>query len=309
MTSMGALRPHRARRAKAAALLLAIAGLLAGPAQAQAVRVTDDTGAVIDLARPAQRIVSLSPHLTELLFAAGAGAQVVGVDEASDYPPQARQRPRIGSSSTLDYERLLALKPDLVVAWSSGNPARLVARLQGLGLPIYRNEIRRFADVATTLRRLGALAGTGEAAETRAQQFEAQVSALRERYADRPMLRVFHQIWAQPLITVNGQHLISQAIEVCGGRNVFADARELTPRVDIEAVLGADPDVIVTSAPVAGEADNLQRWRHLRTLRAAREGSLVTIDADTLHRATDRIVDGTRELCEKLDAVRSRQRR
>jgi iron complex transport system substrate-binding protein len=306
---MGTLRLTQAKRATTAALLLAAAALLLGPAQAQTIRVADDTGVTVELARPAQRIVSLSPHLTELLFAAGAGTQVVGVDDASNYPLQARHLPRIGSSSTLDYERVLALKPDLVVAWSSGNPARLVARLQGLHLPVYRNEIRRFADVASTLRRLGELAGTSAVAQVRAQRFEAELAALRERYADRPPLRVFHQIWAQPLITVNGEHLISQAIELCGGRNVFAAERTFTPQVGIEAVLRADPDVILTSAPVAGETDGLARWRHLRTLRAAREGSLVTVDADTLHRATDRIVDGTRELCEKLDAVRSRRSR
>jgi iron complex transport system substrate-binding protein len=306
---MGTLRLTQAKRATTAALLLAAAALLSDPAQAQTIRVADDTGVTVELARPAQRIVSLSPHLTELLFAAGAGTQVVGVDDASNYPLQARHLPRIGSSSTLDYERVLALKPDLVVAWSSGNPARLVARLQGLHLPVYRNEIRRFADVASTLRRLGELAGTSAVAQVRAQRFEAELAALRERYADRPPLRVFHQIWAQPLITVNGEHLISQAIELCGGRNVFAAERTFTPQVGIEAVLRADPDVIVTSAPVAGETDGLARWRHLRTLRAAREGSLVTVDADTLHRATDRIVDGTRELCEKLDAVRSRRSR
>lgn len=306
---MGALRQNPAPRATTAALLLAAAALLSGPAQGQTIRITDDTGAAIELARPAQRIVSLSPHLTELLFAAGAGAQVVGVDDASNYPLQARQLPRIGSSSTLDYERVLALRPDLVVAWSSGNPARLVARLQGLQLPVYRNEIRRFDDVASTLRRFGQLAGTSAVAQVRAQQFELELAALRERYADRTSLRVFYQIWAQPLITVNGEHLISHAIELCGGRNVFAAEGTFTPQVGIEAVLRADPDVIVTSAPVAGETDGLVRWRHLRTLRAAREGSLITIDADTLHRATDRIIDGTRELCEKLDAVRSRRRR
>ena len=306
---MDALRLTQRPRATTAALLLAAAALLSGPAQAQTIRIIDDTGAAIELARPAQRIVSLSPHLTELLFAAGAGTQVVGVDDASNYPLQARHLPRIGSSSTLDYERVLALKPDLVVAWSSGNPARLVARLQGLQLPVYRNEIRRFDDVASTLRRLGQLAGTSAVAQVRAQQFELELAALRERYADRTSLRVFYQIWAQPLITVNGEHLISHAIELCGGRNVFAAEGTFTPQVGIEAVLRADPDVIVTSAPVAGEIDGLARWRHLRTLRAAREGSLITIDADTLHRATDRIIDGTRELCEKLDAVRSRRRR
>jgi iron complex transport system substrate-binding protein len=120
---------------------------------------------------------------------------------------------------------------------------------------------------------------------------------------------VFYQIWTQPLITVNEEHLISNAIELCGGRNVFAAEGAFTPLVGIEAVLRADPDVIVTSAPVAGGTDGLARWRRLRTLRAAREGSLITIDADTLHRATDRIIDGTRELCEKLDAVRSRRSR
>ncbi|MBX3603811.1 MAG: cobalamin-binding protein [Piscinibacter sp.] len=285
-------------------LAACLAGLmLAGGAARADVTVTDDTGAPLQLARPAQRIVSLAPHLTELLFAAGAGAHVVGVGAYSDYPAAARALPRVGDSALLDLERIVALKPDLLVVWQDGNSPQQLQRLATLGVPVYASRLGTLADIASTLRRLGTLAGTPTAAQARAQAFEAELAALRERYGGRRELRVFYQIWHRPLLTVNGRHLISEALRLCGARNVFAELGPLTPSVSPEAVLAADPQVIVTGSTDPAGGDNLDRWR---ALRATRQLPLLTVEADTLHRSSDRIVDGVRELCEKLEAVRMR---
>lgn len=285
-------------------VLLLVMALLAAGARAE-VAVTDDTGARVVLARPAQRIVSLAPHLTELLFAAGAGAQVVGVGAYSDYPAAAKALPRVGDAVLLDLERVLALKPDLIVVWQDGNAPQQLQRLASLGLPVYASRLDKLADIAATLRRLGTLAGTAAVAEARARAYDGELAALRQRYAGRRELKVFYQIWHQPLLTVNGKHLISQALQLCGARNVFAELAALTPAVGAEAVLAAAPDVIVTGRAGPDGEDRLDLWRRLR---ATQHLPLLTVDADTLHRSSDRIVDGVRELCEKLDAVRLQAR-
>jgi iron complex transport system substrate-binding protein len=299
--------PRPARRCRAALLAATLAWMCVPAAHAAAVTLTDDLGAAVTLPAPARRIVSLAPHLTELLFAAGAGERVVGVDEASDFPAAARALPRVGSSSALDHERVLALRPDLVVAWGSGNPPRLLAHLQRLGVPVFRIEARRFDDVVAALRKLGQLAGTAAQAQLRAKAFDDEVQALRASYAARAPLRTFHAIWMQPLMTINGEHLISQALELCGASNVFAGARALTPQVGAEDVLAADPDVVTMSTPGDGAAP-AQLPRSLQGLRAVRDAAVVAVNPDTLHRASDRIVQGARELCEKLDTVRQRRR-
>ncbi|MDP3082973.1 MAG: cobalamin-binding protein, partial [Rubrivivax sp.] len=163
---------------------------------------------------------------------------------------------------------------------------------------------RRMAHIATTLRQLGALAGTPGPAQVRALALEGEVTALRARYAGRSELRVFYQIWHRPLLTVNGSHLISEALQLCGASNLFADLKPLTPTVSEEAVLEADPDAIVTGSVDPSGGDNLELWRRLKSLRASRNGALLVVNPDTLHRQSDRVVDGARELCDKLDAVR-----
>lgn len=274
-----------------------------------AVTVMDDSGRAITLPRPAQRIVSLAPHLTELAFAAGAGDRVVGVDAWSNYPEAARRLPRIGDASQLDLERIVALKPDLVLVWRDGNPQRQLQRLQALRVPIYASRMDRLDDIATTLRRLGTLAGTAPAAEAAASRYLQGLQALRRQYAGRRELRVFHQIWQRPLMTVNGRHLVSQALQLCGARNVFADLPALVPTVSEEAVVAADPDAITASAQDGGGSDPLQRWRGLKSLRATRGNALLLLDADTLHRATDRLLQGTAQLCGQLDEVRTQRPR
>jgi len=290
------------RAAAACAVALAL-GSAAAP-----VRVLDVDGRPVQLAAPARRVVSLAPHLTELMFAIGAGDRVVGTVEYADFPQAARRVPRVGDSSLLDLERIVALQPDLVLVWRHGNSPQQLQRLASLRLPTYASEARTLADIARTMRDLGALTGTAAQAEQRTRSFEAAVSDLRARYAGRRRLTVFYQIWNQPLITVNGEHLISQVLDLCGADNVFAGQRLLTPTVTEEAVLLADPDAIVAGWSDAYGPTPLDRWRRLDALRAVRQVHLLQVDPDLLHRQSDRVVLGARELCEKLDAVRAAPR-
>jgi iron complex transport system substrate-binding protein len=290
------------RAAAACAAALALGGAAAP------VRVLDVDGRPVQLAAPARRVVSLAPHLTELMFAIGAGDRVVGTVEYADFPQAARRVPRIGDSSLLDLERIVALQPDLVLVWHHGNSPQQLQRLAALRLPTYASEARTLADIARTMRDLGVLTGTAERAEQRTRSFESAVSDLRARYAGRRRLTVFYQIWNQPLITVNGEHLISQALDLCGADNVFAGQKLLTPTVTEEAVLLADPDAIVAGWSDSYGPAPLDRWRRLDALRAVRQGHLLQVDPDLLHRQSDRVVLGARELCEKLDAVRDAPR-
>jgi iron complex transport system substrate-binding protein len=284
----------RARRALVAAVMVAAAIAGVQPTHAR-VQAADADGHVFVLEAPAGRIVSLAPHLTELLFAAGAGDRVVGTVAYSDHPAAARAIARVGDAALLDLERIAALRPDLIVVWRNGTSPQQLQRLATLNVPMFASEARTLSDIGASLRALGALAGAPEAAARKAAEFDAEVTALRARYATRTTLKVFYQIWPQPLMTINGEHLISQVLALCGARNVFADQRLLTPTVTEEAVLLADPDAIVVGRVDGSDAGAFERWRRLGALRAARAGHFVLID---------RVVQGARELCQKLDALR-----
>jgi iron complex transport system substrate-binding protein len=285
--------------------LLLACSACSGSAHAE-VRVRDVNGDAVVLQQPARRIVSLAPHLTELLFAVGAGDRVVGTVEHSDYPEAARQVPRVGDSAMLDLERIAALQPDLVLVWRHGNAPQQLQRLATLKLPTYAHEARALADISRGLRDLGTLTGQATEAVRRADAFDRAVAALRARHGGQRRLRVFYQVWPQPLITLNGEHLISQALDVCGADNVFAAQRLLTPTVTEEAVMLTDPDAIVTGwIPAYGGTPPLQAWQRLSALRAVRTGQLLSVNPDLLHRQSDRVVAGVQELCEKLDAARA----
>ncbi len=285
---------------------LLAACLLALPllAQAAGISVRDDAGRTVSMPHPAQRIVSLAPHATELLFAAGAGSRVVGVVEYSDYPPAATRLPSVGSGIALDLERILQLKPDLVVAWHSGNSAAQVARLEQLGIPVFESEPRNFDTIASSLERLAHLAGTDATGERAAQAFRARLDSLRAAYRGRTPVSVFYQIWNKPLMTLNGAHLVSHALQVCGGRNVFAGLPQLTPTVSVEAVLKADPDAIVVSGRPQGA--DLADWRRFGMLKAVAHGNLFAVDGGLLNRAGPRVLDGVEQLCADLDQARRR---
>jgi iron complex transport system substrate-binding protein len=270
-----------------------------------AVQVKDDRGVVVNLpARPA-RIVALSPHLAEIVFAAGAGAQLAAVVRYSDYPQAARQLPQLGDASRIDLERLMAMKPDLILGWQSGNPAGDLERIERLGFRLFVSEPRRLPDIARLLRAIGTLAGTSPAANAAAAQFESDLATLRARYSMQAPVRVFYEIWHRPLLTVNRVHLISDVIALCGGRNVFAGADVLTPSVTLEAVLASHPEVILGGSSATQPEALKSEWRHAR-VAALREIPVRYVPADLIQRMTPRIAEGARVVCEHLDEVRAR---
>lgn len=249
------------------------------------------------------RIVSLAPHLTELAFAAGAGDRIVATVEYSDYPKAALAIPRIGDAFRIDMERVLELRPDVVLAWESGTPVPTIERLRELGLNVEIVSTQRLAQVPAALRHIGELAGTTSAAELAARRFETEFARLRDEYRDRERVSVFLQIDDQPLYTVNGEHIISEIASLCGGTNVFAALRDIAPTVGIEAVIAANPDAIVSTD--ASVADTVAYWRRWDTVTAVRAGNIFALSPDELTRATPRLVQGARDLCGALETARA----
>jgi len=269
----------------------------------QAVSVTDDSGRAVSLARPAQRIIALAPNLTELAFVAGGGDRVIGVIRHSDHPAAVRSVPLVGDAFALNFERIAQLRPDLVLVWQSGLAQRQREQLRALGLTLYESEIRHVDDIASTLRRLGVLFGTPQVADAAATDVTRRWQALSTRYAGRPPVRVFYQLWHEPLMTLSGDHLITQAIIACGGVNVFARLPALTPTVSWEAVAQADPQVIA-SARVGTQTRPEGRWDDLPQVDAVKHQRYALLPPDLLGRMGPRFVDGAQLLCEAIDAAR-----
>ena len=275
-------------------LVVCLCLLLIAPAQAAPIRLVDDAGHTLEFDRPPQRIVSLTPHLTELLFAVGAGSQVVGVDSASDYPQAAQVLPRIGDYSRVNFERILALKPDLVIVWMGGNRAADIHGLNKMGLPVLHTQATRLDDVARLLRLIGRASGHVEQAEVAARDYSAGLAALRGRATRQPPVSVFYQVWDRPLMTVGGAHWISDALTLCGARNVFADLHALSPVVSREAVLRRAPELILSGSDAP---DMRRQWQRFADLPAVKKQAFARLDADRLHRPTPRLLEGVTALC------------
>ena len=282
--------------------VIAFAVFVAVSAGAHALQASDDRGVTISLGRPVERIVSLAPHLAEIAFVAGAGAKLAGVSSSSRHPAEAQRLPVVASHGRIDIERLIASRPDLVLAWQSGNSPLQIDRLERLGVPVFVTEVHALADIPRIVRLVGALAGSVEVAETRARQFENEIADLRKRYAAERRVAVFVEIWHSPLLTVNGAHLISDALRLCGGRNVFAAAKTLTPLVSREQILDARPEAIVTGG-FGSEA--LRAWRGLELVPAVRNRRIYAIDPDWLHAQGPRVLEGVRALCGRLEFARN----
>jgi iron complex transport system substrate-binding protein len=275
--------------------------LAAAPAYAPLLTALDDSGIKVVLSAPARRVITLAPNLTELVFAAGAGDRLVGVDSASDYPPESRALPRVGDAAGIDLERVLVLRADLILGWLSGNKPADLARLRQLSIPVFLSEPRSLDDVPRSLRIVGTLLGSGVAAEAQAIAFENRAAAIRARYAHARMLSVFVEIWHQPLMTVSGEHLVSDVLRACGARNIFADLQALAGPVALERVLAADPDAILSAS---GFDEDVASWRRLHSMRAGRTGRILRVDPDHLTRATPRILDAAEQVCEWLERAR-----
>lgn len=253
---------------------------------------------------PANRIVALAPHLAELVFAAGAGEALVGTSAYTDHPPAAAAVPVVSDAFTVDQEQIALLEPDLVLAWKSGTPVRLVDELRRQGYRVAQIETRRLADIPAALEYIGELTGREAEASRVAVRFSADLDALRDAHAADAKVSVFYQVSSRPLYTVSGDHYIGEIIELCGGRNVFAALSELAPAVDVEAVVHRDPEVLL-----AGSADGslpFDDWSRFPGLAANRYGNRFVVDADAIGRPSLRLVDAARAVCKRLDDARER---
>lgn len=290
-------------RASLAAALLGLSPAL----HAASICVVDDAQRDVCLPAPAQRIASLSPGATELVFAAGGGERVVAVVAFSDYPPEARALPSVGSHSRLDLERLLTLQPDLAIVWGSGDSAEQMAALEDFGVPVFYLEPENPEGIALAIERLARLSASETVGRQAAERFRQGMAELTERYRDSEPVTVFYQVWNKPLMTVNDSHLIGQVIRLCGGRNVFAELPRQIPRIDIEAVLTANPQAILAGG--MGEENRywLTEWQAYPGLQAVQQGNLFFIPPSLVQRPTPRLLEGARLLCESLETSRARR--
>ena len=268
---------------------------------AAAVEVDDELGHRVRLDQPAARIVSFAPHITELLFAIGAGDKIVGVVKHSDYPEAAKRIPLIGDNRAADLERIVTLRPDLIVAWLHAGSMKQLDRLRSTGIPVYYSNPQTLEAIAREGERLGVLAGTGATAAPWAAQFRERHRRLLATYAARPKVSVFYQVWARPLYTLNREHFVSDLLSACGAVNVFGSLPVVAPAVSVEAVLKANPQAIIGAIP---DAELQSQWGRWKELDAVRRGNVFSVDADLTHRAGPRAIDAAEILCGKIDQAR-----
>jgi iron complex transport system substrate-binding protein len=276
-------------------------------ASAQAIKVTDDAGVKIELKQPAQRVISLSPHITELLYAAGANEKIIAAVDYSNYPREAESLPRVGSGYQLDLEAITGLKPDLIVGWKSGNNPAQLEQLKKMGFKLYLSEPKNLRGIAKNLRDLGALLENKVNADQQADDFLAELEKLETENNSKIKPKVFYQVWDKPLFTVNGKHMISRVIELCGGENIFKELTTLSPQVDIESIIARNPQLII--AGLSKERENwLNDWKKWTSIDAVKNNQLYCIDADLIVRQTPRILLGARKMCEQIAQARELQR-
>ncbi len=267
------------------------------------VQVKDGLGRTVSLPAPARRIVSLAPSVTELVYAAGAGKRLVGVSAYSNWPAAARKLPRVGDAFRIDLERIAALRPDLVIGWASGTPPSERNALERLDLTLMLVAPHRLGDIAGAIRRIGRLAGTESVARRAAAAFLAQRARLARTYSHRRALSVFYELSDNPLYTVGGRQIISQVLQLCGGRNVFYDLGKLAPVVTRASVLARKPQVILVGS-YRGAKRALRAWTRWPWLPAVRHGNLFVVPGEILGRATPRILEGALAVCRDLQRAR-----
>ncbi len=281
-------------------MLLAWHGSIAAP-----ILVRGDDGLEVLLPRPAQRIVSLAPHLTELIYAAGAGEKLVAVSAYSDFPEAAKKLPQVGDSSNLDIERLIILKPDLVLAWKSNINRFDVERLRRMGVPVWVSETRKLGDIPARIREIGLLAGSLPTAEKAAEDFEQRLAEIQRLAVAKQSVTTFIEIWHDPLLSVNGEHIMSEVVRLCGGKNVLDDAKVLTPAIGLETLLEANPQAVIGGGSASNDEDFRGVWANQSSLRAVRNGHLFHLNPDWIQRATPRMLLGIELVCRSFERVRN----
>lgn len=272
-----------------------------------AVSVIDDSGQRVILPSPAKRIVALSPHVVETLFVAGAGNKIVGTVEYSDYPTAAKSIPRVGGYSLVNLEAIVALKPDLVIAWETGNSPAAIEKLRALHIPVYLSQPNTLEDIGVEIQRFGMLSGTEPVANQAATEYAQRLASLKQRYQSRSTVRAFYQISESPLMTIGSKQIITNALNVCGGKNVFDQLTPMAPVITSEAVIAANPEAIMTSGMQTLNPTSLDFWKKWPSLTATQRNNFFLIDPDLMNRNGPRMLAGTEDVCKALQTARDRR--
>ena len=288
-------------------LIILLASAIALNASA-AITVLDDDGKPVTLQKSALRVIALAPHATELVYAAGGADRIIAAVDYSDFPEVAKRLPRVGSNRQIDMERVAALKPDLIVIWMHGSSERQIEQIRALGIPMFHSEPRKLDEIPDSIHRLGRLMGTEAIADPAAAGLRKQLAALTAKYAGRPAVRMFYQVWDKPLYTLSGSHIVSDAIRLCGGENIYAGLKTIAPVVSFESVMGEDPEAIVGTGERSKEDGGVAVWKGYTVMTAVRRDNLFTLDGNLLNRAGPRMIAGTAALCEKLELARQRRK-
>lgn len=272
-----------------------------------ALDITDDLGQIFYLQKPAARIVALTPHAVELVYSAGAQQALVGVVDYSDYPEDAKKIPNVGGYAGFNIEAIFALKPDVILYWPEGNPVREIERLRKLKLPLFAINTNSFDDIARNLIQIGELTGRQAQSKKTAQDFLQKVAQLKKANAHKKTVRVFYQVWHEPILTQNKNSFISKLLELCGGENIFADLPMTSPQISVEAVLAANPEVILGSGVGGTRPQWLDDWQRYPSLQAVKKQQIFHTHSDWMHRPTVRLLLGAQEVCGLLDKVRAHE--
>ncbi|NYT65596.1 cobalamin-binding protein [Alcaligenaceae bacterium] len=254
---------------------------------------------------PANRVVALTPHITELVYAAGGGDKLIATVSSSDYPPAAKKLPRIGDGLSVNAESLLALQPDLVIAWHEKSAAQALApTLQKLSIPLHYIEPRRLVDIPLAISQLGVLMGTQTVAKAKALALNNELTQLEQRYAKATPVSVFIEVGTAPLYTIGNDPLLNDTLRICGGINVYQDSMLAAPLISTEDVLARQPDVVIVgSRNQAQLATRQHAWKQL-TLKAATTDHIYGLDPDALFRPGPRMLEAAKTLCTYLDSAR-----
>tara|TARA_B110000196_G_scaffold301181_1_gene295114 strand:- start:2185 stop:3090 length:906 start_codon:yes stop_codon:yes gene_type:complete len=271
--------------------------------------ITDDVGSEVILVKPAQRVITLAPHLTELVFAIDQGDKLVGVMSFSNYPEAAKKIPRIGSHNTISYESIAKIQPDLILAWGSGNGSEVINKLKSLGFSVYVSEPNKLEGVAATIRKLGILLDAKDKGENEANKFINRLSQLKENYSNRQKISVFYQMSDNPIMTLSGRHLISDVIELCGGFNIFSKAIPIALKVSLESLVRSDPQVVIAGTKKENEEKWLSEWANRISMKAVKNKQVYFIDPDLLIRHGPRIIEGTEKICNYLERSRNQEKK
>ena len=254
--------------------------------------------------QPYQRIISLAPHITEMLYSAGAGDQIVGVVSYSDYPKDALSKPIIGGYNAINLEKIIQLNPDLILGWTSGNRPQDIKRLKELGFNVQLFEVTQLEDIPNRIEALGQLTGNPTQAQQTAQTLRSTLTHIRQTYQNRPPVTSFYQIWHQPIITMNGDQFISQAIAACGAKNIYEDLPKLTATIGLESLFKRNPQVFLLGGQASFQQDWLTFWQQYPNLTAVKNQQIYLLNNSHYQRPTARLIHALEPLCKIIDQAR-----